>query len=509
MVGQGEREVIHDQTLILGDARLTVDYGVTANVAVSMMLPVRTVDTSIRYLADGAEVDLTAPNIHHRNETLSGVADPWVFARVAVVRGAWLLGARAGVTLPLGRTEEDPFALGDMGLAHQHIQFGSGIFAPLLGAEVERSFARWRLSAWVLTQQALYENAKGYHPGDRYAGGVTASSALNTKLWDFGLGLEGQGETAERWGGVTHTDDGNRGRFDLLAGASVTRRLPRDLALTASIKAPLYTHVVGGQLEYPLLATLGVTATFGGKPPPHVHSHDDDHDHGDEHGHDDHDDGPPPDTAGLDVVEVAKAGEAVDLVPVPGKLTVFDFWAEWCKPCKQLDREMTAIAHRYPGKLAIRKVNIVDWDSDAAARYMKPGAFDLPHVKIFGPDGRMIVERSGTPEDIAREVDSLLAPVPAADALRSGRIEVKVTEQGFEPAELAVRRGDRVTLAFTRTIERTCATEVIITPPGGQPRPKHELPLGKTVEVAVTLDVPGRWTFACAMNMIRGSIVVP
>src|SRR5688572_15038675 len=97
VVGQGEREVIHDQTLFLGDARLTVDYGVTGDIAVSVMLPIRSVDTSIRYLADGAEVELTAPNIHHRDETLSGIGDPWLFARVARARGAWLLGARAGV----------------------------------------------------------------------------------------------------------------------------------------------------------------------------------------------------------------------------------------------------------------------------------------------------------------------------------------------------------------------------------------------------------------------------
>ena len=32
------------------------------------------------------------------------------------------------MTLPLGRTVEDPFALGDMGLPHEHSQFGTGTF---------------------------------------------------------------------------------------------------------------------------------------------------------------------------------------------------------------------------------------------------------------------------------------------------------------------------------------------------------------------------------------------
>jgi hypothetical protein len=81
----------------------------------------------------------------------------------------WRLTARAGLTIPLGRTEEDPFALGDMGLQHQHIQLGTGTANPVVAAEIGRSWGAWRAVGFGLTQQVVYENSKGYQAGDRYA----------------------------------------------------------------------------------------------------------------------------------------------------------------------------------------------------------------------------------------------------------------------------------------------------------------------------------------------------
>ena len=75
----------------------------------------------------------------------------------------------------------------------------------------------------------------------------------------------------------------------------------------------------------------------------------------------------------LDVLEFIKDGSAPDLVPVPGKITVFDFWAPWCKPCKQLSGDLRELSMRHPDKIAVRMVNVVDWDSPAAARWLTPG----------------------------------------------------------------------------------------------------------------------------------------
>ena len=89
-----------------------------------------------------------------------------------------------------------------------------------------------------------------------------------------------------------------------------------------------------------------------------------------------------------DVVTLAKGGEEVDLVAnlVPGKYTIYDFYADWCPPCRALDVEFRAMASRHEN-LAIRRVDIVDWSTPV----VKQHAFEsLPFIVLFGPDGQEI-----------------------------------------------------------------------------------------------------------------------
>jgi len=67
-----------------------------------------------------------------------------------------------------------------------------------------------------------------------------------------------------------------------------------------------------------------------------------------------------------------------------------------------------------------------------------------------------------------------------------------------------VPAGRPVTLRFLRTVQGTCATEVVMEV-GGHKLVK-DLPLNKPVELTLTFPRPGRTGYACAMNMIRGSI---
>ena len=43
-----------------------------------------------------------------------------------------------------------------------------------------------------------------------------------------------------------------------------------------------------------------------------------------------------------------------------GQLTLVDFWAEWCGPCKALAPTLTAIADQFVGKMKVVKVNVDD-----------------------------------------------------------------------------------------------------------------------------------------------------
>jgi thiol-disulfide isomerase/thioredoxin len=97
---------------------------------------------------------------------------------------------------------------------------------------------------------------------------------------------------------------------------------------------------------------------------------------------------PPP---GSDFLELSKAGEDVpDLASraVPGKVTLFDFYAVWCTPCRKIDAHVAALLERRHD-LAIRKLNVVSWETPLAERYLK-NATSLPLIMIYGRDGRKV-----------------------------------------------------------------------------------------------------------------------
>lgn len=555
IIGVGASTVVHDQSIINSESRLAAELGITPWLAAGVVVPVRVFDTQIRYLdANGEPVAIENPYVHHHDETLVGLGDPWLLARFARAVGGFTLGARLGLALPLGRTEPDPFELGDMGIPHEHSQFGTGTVQPLLGIDAARAFGPVRVDAFALTIQSFYANRHGYQAGDRYAGGIGAGSALGTKRWRFRATVEAQHETAERWNGMVHTDEGNTGRTDVLVGVEVTWRITDDWHIGAMLKVPAYTHVQGGQLDVP--------AFFGLSLGTHVHvfegdEHEHEHDHGHEHA--------PTDWSGLDKQDVTNDGSAVPLVPVAGKITVFDFWATWCEPCEVVDHELAELARRYPDAIAVRKVNIVDVDSPAAQKYL--GDATLPHLKVFGRDRKLLWERSAAPLVLAGDVEKLLVepaqvaakpapgaatpnaqpspvaaplekpapapvaakptpvaakpdaspnakptagaakPSPNAKPTPAARIAIEVTEAGYVPKQVDVPRGKPVVLVVTRKSDKTCATDMHFRLPDGS-RIAKQLPLGTAVEIPLRIETPGTITYACGMDMIHGTIVV-
>lgn len=263
---EGGLPAIHDQRVVVAETRLSVEYAFAKNWAVGVALPWRVVDADIRVLdSAGDELVPTPASPHHRDETLSGIGDPQLAVRWArgFAAGRTTVEARAGVTLPLGRTEDDPFV--NESAPHQHIQFGTGTVNPILGAEATRRMTAplaWRAGMWGSTQQGLYQSGSGYQPGDRYAAGLTAGSALGARRFDFSLALELHVETAERWRGVVHDDEGNAGRRDVLLGAGVSFAPTAAMRVFLAVRVPLHTDVVGAQLDYPFVAAIGFSGSF-------------------------------------------------------------------------------------------------------------------------------------------------------------------------------------------------------------------------------------------------------
>ena len=60
-------------------------------------------------------------------------------------------------------------------------------------------------------------------------------------------------------------------------------------------------------------------------------------------------------------------------------LTVVDFWATWCGPCKMIDHIIDELADEYKGKAKIAKMDVVN-NKATPARY---GVRNLPTLLFF------------------------------------------------------------------------------------------------------------------------------
>lgn len=87
------------------------------------------------------------------------------------------------------------------------------------------------------------------------------------------------------------------------------------------------------------------------------------------------------------------------------------------------------------------------------------------------------------------------------------RFNINVTEHGFEPADVSVPAGKPVTLVFERKTDQTCAKEVVLTMDDGK-KIEKQLPLNTPVELAATFPKAGKLSYACGMDMIKGTVTV-
>lgn len=84
-------------------------------------------------------------------------------------------------------------------------------------------------------------------------------------------------------------------------------------------------------------------------------------------------------------------------------------------------------------------------------------------------------------------------------------VEMEVTGDGFVPARVKVKKGEKVRLLVTRKTDRTCATEIVI----ADQKINTPLPLNQQVKVDLVAKNSGEIHYACAMGHISGVIFVP
>jgi hypothetical protein len=253
----------HVQKLVALDAAVDAQLGMLPWLSLAATVPFRMVVTRIRY-TDQASREYTPdpPDTHHRNETVGGLADPTLSALMGRAIGRFGFAVRVGAMLPLGnQLHDDPYRAGREGRSHEHIQFGTGAFRPVVGSALGVDLGAVGLDGWFLATLVLGPNSFGYQPGQRIAGGLRATSAFGLRSFRFGLGGELAHESAETWQGSVG-DDGNRGRTDVLGVATARWSPTASLSLFTAVRVPLLTEVVGAQLSYPVYVQLGIATAF-------------------------------------------------------------------------------------------------------------------------------------------------------------------------------------------------------------------------------------------------------
>jgi thiol-disulfide isomerase/thioredoxin len=100
-------------------------------------------------------------------------------------------------------------------------------------------------------------------------------------------------------------------------------------------------------------------------------------------------------------MQIITHGEKVELADhlARGKYTVFDFYAPWCPPCRALSPVLERLAAHETSRLALRKVDIVDWTMPVAEQYRIEA---LPHLMLFDPDGKRIADGDAVFQELSK-----------------------------------------------------------------------------------------------------------
>jgi hypothetical protein len=112
------------------------------------------------------------------------------------------------------------------------------------------------------------------------------------------------------------------------------------------------------------------------------------------------------------------------------------------------------------------------------------------------------VQVAGTQYDATLPDGNVPGPIGAPSQARI--VELRVTEKGFEPAELVVEKGEAVKLVVTRMTEKTCARRIVVEGQGID----AALPLGQAVILPLLPRRSGPIHYACAMGKIGGALIV-
>ncbi len=244
-------------------------YGFSKDWDVELDMPYDVKTVRARYeLPDGTPFQNPEGDLHHRDERLHGFSDFKLLANYrpgGVLLADDRLHVGLGLSLPVGETEEDPWKLGNQGLRHQHIQFGTGTVDPVFRLDYYRLADPVGFLVSANVQIPLYEN---HHT---YKGSTQADFSIGPRAQLAGWLVVGASyvasyQTRAFWDG---DPDQNSGYFLQGVGFNAAIRLAPGVTLipTALRVFSINTRGSGDSLEMDWLAGLSLDLALGGGSP--------------------------------------------------------------------------------------------------------------------------------------------------------------------------------------------------------------------------------------------------
>jgi thioredoxin 1 len=99
------------------------------------------------------------------------------------------------------------------------------------------------------------------------------------------------------------------------------------------------------------------------------------------------------------------------------RVTLVEFWAPWCAPCRQVDPVIRRLARRFAGRARVGKLNVAYHEATAIAQGVKT----IPTLKIYCR-GEAKATLTGTEklQELGRRVEQMLEAfdVPPDEPIR-------------------------------------------------------------------------------------------
>lgn len=261
LVGPAPVPYNHRIDQVMAETVLDASLGLTDWLALEARWSLRVADVNPSYSElDGSEKSVP-DDIHHHNETLVDITDPWLLARVAAQSGDFSSHARLGLSFPIGRTEPNPYALGRQGRSHQHLQAGAGTFVPIVGFGVAYAISPVTISLGGVGFFSAAENANGFRAPVRLYGSHRVSVAVaEVGLVPFVEGIVAH-EGEEYWDGAPGLE-GSNVRTEVYLGGGVLWRFYEAWSLEAAVRGRLATLTDAPTFEQHGLFSLAIATSF-------------------------------------------------------------------------------------------------------------------------------------------------------------------------------------------------------------------------------------------------------